>query len=69
MIQAVADDLRAAHDDNDELIERIDSGRRFKNDTDRLKKLFALYTNIQQPNKAKKLIQPLNQPQRQTGKQ
>lgn len=36
--------LRAAHDRNDETLERIYIGRRFKNDTERLEKLFALYT-------------------------
>lgn len=39
-------DLRAAHDRNDEVLERIYIGRRFKNDTERLEKLFDLYTNI-----------------------
>jgi hypothetical protein len=29
------DDLRAAHDRNDEVLERIYIGRRFKNDTER----------------------------------
>lgn len=38
------DDLRAAHDRNDEVLERIYIGRRFKNDTERLEKLFELYT-------------------------
>ena len=37
-------DLRAAHDRNDETLERIYIGRRFKNDTERLEKLFELYT-------------------------
>ena len=37
-------DLRAAHDRNDEVLERIYIGRRFKNDTERLEKLFDLYT-------------------------
>jgi hypothetical protein len=37
-------DLRAAHDHNDETIERIYIGRLFKNDTERLEKLFELYT-------------------------
>jgi len=37
-------DLRAAHDRNDEVLERIYIGRRFKNDTERLEKLFELYT-------------------------
>lgn len=39
-------DLRAAHDRNDEVLERIYIGRRFKNDTERLDKLFDLYTKI-----------------------
>jgi hypothetical protein len=39
-------DLRAAHDHNDEVLERIYIGRRFKNDTERLEKLFDLYTKI-----------------------
>ena len=37
-------DLRAAHDRNDEVMERIYIGRRFRNDTERLEKLFELYT-------------------------
>jgi hypothetical protein len=39
-------DLRAAHERNDEVLERIYIGRRFKNDTERLEKLFALYTEM-----------------------
>ena len=39
-------DLRAAHDHNDEVLERIYIGRRFKNDTERLEKLFELYTKM-----------------------
>lgn len=39
-------DLRAAHERNDEVLERIYVGRRFKNDTERLEKLFELYTKI-----------------------
>lgn len=39
-------DLRAAHDRNDETLERIYIGRRFRNDTERLEKLFALYTKM-----------------------
>jgi hypothetical protein len=39
-------DLRAAHDCNDETLERIYIGRRFKNDTERLEKLFELYTKM-----------------------
>jgi hypothetical protein len=38
------DDLRGAHDRNDEVLERIFIGRRFKNDTERLEKLFDLYS-------------------------
>ena len=38
--------LRAAHEHNDEVIERIYIGRRFKNDTERLEKLFELYTKM-----------------------
>jgi hypothetical protein len=39
-------DLRAAHERNDEVLERIYIGRRFRNDTERLEKLFDLYTNM-----------------------
>ncbi len=39
-------DLRAAHDHNDEVLERIYIGRRFRNDTERLEKLFVLYTKM-----------------------
>lgn len=39
-------DLRAAHERNDETLERIYIGRRFKNDTERLEKLFELYTQM-----------------------
>ncbi|WP_066592559.1 class I SAM-dependent DNA methyltransferase [Sphingomonas pruni] len=38
--------LRAAHDANDEVLERIYIGRRFRNDTERLEKLFELYTKM-----------------------
>ncbi len=40
------DDLLAAHEHNDEVLERIYLGRRFKNDTERLEKLFDLYTKM-----------------------
>jgi hypothetical protein len=40
------EDLRAAHERNDEVLERIYIGRRFKNDTERLEKLFDLYTQM-----------------------
>ena len=38
--------LREAHERNDEVLERIYIGRRFKNDTERLEKLFDLYTKM-----------------------
>ena len=40
------EDLRRAHERNDEVLERIYIGRRFKNDTERLEKLFELYTEM-----------------------
>ena len=43
---AMPADLRAAHERNDEVLERIYIGRRFRNDTERLEKLFALYTEM-----------------------
>jgi hypothetical protein len=39
-------DLREAHVRNDEVLERIYIGRRFRNDTERLEKLFELYTKM-----------------------
>ncbi|EDX74324.1 conserved hypothetical protein [Coleofasciculus chthonoplastes PCC 7420] len=41
--------VREAHDRNDEVLERIYIGRRFKNDTERLEKLFELYTKMTAP--------------------
>jgi hypothetical protein len=38
--------LRTAHERNDEVLERIYIGRRFRNDTERLEKLFDLYTKM-----------------------
>ncbi|KAF1701159.1 class I SAM-dependent DNA methyltransferase [Pseudoxanthomonas kaohsiungensis] len=40
------EDLRRAHEKNDEVLERIYIGRKFKNDTERLEKLFDLYTKM-----------------------
>jgi hypothetical protein len=40
------ENLHHAHDRNDEVLERIYIGRRFKNDTERLEKLFDLYTKM-----------------------
>jgi len=44
--ESMPDDLRHAHERNDEVLERIYIGRRFKNDTERLEKLFDLYTKM-----------------------
>jgi len=44
--ETMPDDLRAAHDRNDETLERIYIGRRFKNDTERLETLFQMYTEM-----------------------
>lgn len=43
---AMPSNLREAHDRNDEVLERIYIGRRFRNDTERLEKLFDLYTEM-----------------------
>ena len=55
---AMPDDLRRAHEENDEVLERIYIGRRFRNDTERLEKLFEMYTkmtaNQPKPKKGKK---------------
>ncbi|MBU2816768.1 lactate dehydrogenase, partial [Acidithiobacillus ferrooxidans] len=40
------ENLRHAHERNDEVLERIYIGRRFKNDTERLERLFELYTKM-----------------------
>jgi hypothetical protein len=48
-------DLREAHEHNDEVLERIYIGRRFRNDTERLEKLFELYTAMSTDKKS-----PLN---------
>lgn len=40
------ENLRHAHERNDEVLERIYIGRCFKNDTERLEKLFELYTKM-----------------------
>ncbi|REK76076.1 class I SAM-dependent DNA methyltransferase [Paenibacillus paeoniae] len=41
--------LREAHERNDEVLERIYIGRRFRNDTERLEKLFELYNKMTTP--------------------
>jgi hypothetical protein len=50
---AMPENLRAAHAHNDEVLERIYIGRRFKNDTERLEKLFEMYTAMIVEQKAK----------------
>ena len=50
------ENLRHAHERNDEVLERIYIGRRFKNDTERLEKLFELYTKVTAAAKAKPAI-------------
>lgn len=52
--ESMPEDLRAAHDRNDETLERIYIGRRFKNDTERLETLFQLYTEMTGKEKGKK---------------
>jgi len=44
--EKMPENLRLAHDRNDETLERIYIGRRFKNDTERLEKLFEMYTKM-----------------------
>ncbi len=44
--EKMPDDLRRAHERNDETLERIYIGRTFRNDTERLEKLFELYTKL-----------------------
>lgn len=40
------ENLHRAHEQNDEVVERIYVGRRFRNDTERLEKLFDLYADM-----------------------
>ena len=44
--ETMPENIRRAHEENDEVLERIYIGRRFKNDTERLEKLFELYTKL-----------------------
>ena len=46
---SMPDNLRASHDRNDEVLERIYIGRRFRNDTERLEKLFDMYSKMVAP--------------------
>ncbi len=52
--EGMPEDLRRAHERNDEVLERIYIGRRFKNDTERLEKLFDLYTQMTTDNSSEK---------------
>lgn len=44
--ESMPTNLREAHERNDEVLERIYIGRRFRNDTERLEKLFEIYTKM-----------------------
>lgn len=44
--EKMPDNLREAHERNDEILERIYIGRRFRNDTERLEKLFEMYAKM-----------------------
>jgi len=52
--QEMPGNLREAHDRNDEVLERIFIGRRFRNDTERLEKLFELYSRMTSTRAAKR---------------
>ncbi len=49
-------DLRAAHDRNDDVLERIYIGRRFKNDTERLERLFEMYAKMVKDEEASQVV-------------
>ena len=50
--ERMPENLRAAHERNDEVLERIYIGRRFRNDTERLEKLFGMYSTMVDPRRA-----------------
>ncbi len=52
--EKMPENLRQAHEENDEVLERIYIGRRFKNDTERLEKLFSMYTDMTSKQAGKK---------------
>jgi hypothetical protein len=58
--ETMPENLRHAHARNDEVLERIYIGRRFRNDTERLEKLFELYTKMIAAQK----MQPAKKPAR-----
>ena len=52
--EKMPENLRQAHEENDEVLERIYIGRCFKNDTERLEKLFSMYTEMTSKQAGKK---------------
>ena len=54
---AMPENLRQAHKKNDETLERIYIGRRFNNDTERLEKLFELYTKMTSSTNGKETLE------------
>ena len=65
---AMPADLRAAHDRNDDTLERIYIGRRFKNDTERLEKLFELYTAMTAKDRGASSAQTAKPPKKSAGR-
>jgi len=53
---AMPADLRKAHERNDEVLERIYIGRRFKNDTERLERLFELFASPRKGGVTRKIV-------------
>lgn len=47
LYEEMPEDLRRAHEANDDILERIYIGRRFRNDSERLEKLFELYSRAE----------------------
>ncbi|MDA8598228.1 lactate dehydrogenase [Porticoccaceae bacterium] len=54
---AMPENLKQAHEKNDETLERIYIGRRFNNDTERLEKLFELYTKMTSSTNGKETLE------------
>jgi hypothetical protein len=63
--ERMPDNLRAAHERNDETLERIYIGRKFKNDTERLEKLFEMYTKMVKAQALHKPEKPAKKPKRE----
>lgn len=55
--KTMPENLRLAHEKNDETLERIYIGRRFHNDTERLEKLFELYTKMTSSTNGKETLE------------